>query len=168
MGAGETRPDEIGATTRVDGFAEFSDMLADLGAEPAVAPESPPASENAFDLKDVTILELQKALALLQPLGERLGESEAKRLELEAQLAASERALIANSERSRETMRVLAEDMREETTRLRKQLARAEALLETTRAKLDERKRVAAERWSEIRALRGERARLRRELDGRG
>lgn len=164
----ETPPGQGGAATNVGDFAEFADLLSDLGAVPVEAPANAETAPDAFDLKDVTILELQKALALLQPLGERLAESEKRRLELEAALAEAERASVATSERSRESVRALGEELRGEIAGLRKHLARAQAQLASTRARLDERKRVAAERWSEIRALRAERTRLRRELDARG
>ena len=142
----------------LDDSGEFEDLLADLGAE-SVEPDH--AAELAQ--RDATIAELQTMLSRLQPLGEELGRAEKARLEAEARVRELEAELAASTEDRPRTVASLQRRLEEREAVLQREKERHRV----TRDKLADRRRVAAARWHELRALRAEEARLRRELEAR-
>jgi len=130
------------------GLDEFGSFLADMGAEP-VTPE-----ESTLAIKDATIAELQRNLAHLRPLGDRLAETERARLALVDEVA---------------QLREQLEQVRAECAERDRKLERSERKLKTSaerlkrmRTKFEERKRVVADRWFEIVELRKEKKQLAR------
>jgi chromosome segregation ATPase len=148
---------------------EFRDLLDGVGAEPV-------EDEHARQLllRDATISELRASLAQLQPLGEELALSEKGRMTAEQEVAALRSridAMRAEAEAAAERKEAQPTPTQAGTTSLREALKqetrRSEGLrkrLETTNAKLEERRSVAAERWRELCGLRSERTGLAREL----
>lgn len=136
-------------TGQAQDFAEFENLLADLGAQ------TPPQDTAQLDLKDVTIAELRTMLEALRPLGDRLAEVERQRLEAQARIEALELAHDAGA----------IARLANEVQRLKRALAVADRAAARTQKKLAERQRIAGERWRELRSLRAERSRLYRELD---
>lgn len=146
--------------------AEFDDLLESLDAVLPATDDS-----RIFSLKDETIAELQRMLETLRPVGEKLAETEQRRLAAVAR--------IAELEGEWEAARKTGYEFRIETARLRVEiekqdrkladketaLNRANERLAKAREKYEERKRVAAERWKEIRKLRASKRALERELE---
>lgn len=126
--------------------SEFADLLADLGAQA-------PAGEEAADagLKDATIAALRGELHNLRDLGDRLARTEQERLALAARVAELEAGAAAVGP-SDETGVARLERRLEQREGV---LERAREQLAQQRARTEEWKRKAAERWHEITALRG-------------
>ncbi|TDJ72302.1 MAG: hypothetical protein E2O39_06905 [Planctomycetota bacterium] len=135
--------------------AEFGDLLESLDAVlPAVDDTS------ILALKDATITELQKMLAQLRPVGDRLAETERYRLAAVAR--------IGELEVERDCAQKAFYQVRVENARLRSEAEKQERMIEAKasaiarandrliklREKLEERKRTAAQRWREIMELR--------------
>lgn len=149
-----------------DPASEFGDLLESLDAVLPAMDESP-----VLALKDATIAELQKMLAQLRPVGDKLAETERYRLAAVAR--------ISELESERDSTRKAVYQVRVENARLRSEvekqerridekgcaLARANERLIKVREKLEERKRTAAQRWREIMELRAGKRKLERELD---
>lgn len=154
------KPEEAGAPVLPEDLeaTEFRDLQAEIGAVLEETPES--------DLRDATIAELRDNLERLKPLGVLLAEAERRRLATEEQLARlmlAHEALQREHDEEREAgppdARLARELERQSAAR-----QRAEERLDETRAKLDEKRLVASERWKEIRALRARAKEAEREL----
>lgn len=148
------RPDRAtaGAEASAPEHAEYEDLLRAIGGGPDEA-----AGPAASDLRDATIAELRRVFEELRPLGEQLAESERARLAAEEEA----RRLAA----AMESIGADVEGLRGELAKQTALRARLEERAAALRAKRDERHRVAADRWREIRRLRGECKRLERELE---
>ena len=145
--------------------AEFGDLLESLDAVLPAVDES-----RVLALKDATIRELQKMLAQLRPVGDKLAETERYRLAAVAR--------IGELEVERNYAQKAVYQVRVENARLRSEvekqerrieakgsaIARANKRLINLREKLEERKRTAAQRWREIMELRAGKKELEREL----
>jgi len=127
----------------------YSEMLAELGAEP-------PPPESADDLKDTAIRALSDNLRGLRDLGDQLARAEQDKLALAARVeeleaGAGEDAVVARLERKLEQREGV--------------LARTRERLTSQRAKTDDWKSKAAERWHEIGSLRKQLKELERALE---
>ena len=130
---------------------DYAEMLLELGAEP-------PPREGADILKDTAIHELTHNLQGLSDLGDRLARTEQDRLALAARVeeleaegdASGEVAIVQRFERKLEQREGV--------------LARTRERLASQRAKTEEWKRKAAERWHQIGSLRKQVKELERAL----
>lgn len=144
---------------------EFGNLLESLDAVLPAVDESP-----VLALKDATIQELQRMLAQLRPVGDKLAETEKLRLAAVAQ--------IEELEDERDSTQKAVYQLRVENGRLRSELAKHERRIEEkaaalvrvnerlikVRERFDERRKTAGERWREILELRGQKRNLEREL----
>lgn len=148
---------------------EFGDLLAELAAV-----QGPADPATALALKDATIAALRGNLEQLRPMGEEFAAATIWRTSAEAVLA-SLAGLCAELQARADAPREAAgerEGVVQRVVELELELGqhataarRLEERLEAMRAKYEERRKVAAERWREIQSLRSERRRLERELE---
>lgn len=123
--------------------SEFESFLDDLGAEP-------PAADSELSLKDTTIAELTARLKDLQDLGDRLAATEQERLRGLERIAELEARLEEAPGPSTDSK------LEAQVAKLTRARDRETERLDRMRAKYEERKRVAAERWRELLELKRE------------